>query len=416
MWYRILRSPVWSMLLLGIIVIGIALLLGRIPLAAPTSPSMPASHATPLAGAATAPTQPTQSAGLDCVVPTNWLKCALADIDNGIINQELVLMQGGSGVNGDAVAGTASAMHAASAQDGNEPPLFGFIFSTDPLDTYANPIVINWHDTLILPMVDALVIIIVLVSGYLVLFGDLFADGQSFAKHVLPRIVVALFAAHASLLICQMVIDLNDGLITGFAAPAIIAFVQIVLFRDPNDIGSALVILLYVIVLLIFIVQMIGRLALLNLLIILSPLGLICWALPQTRAWGEWWVQLFVASVFVQFIQVAALALGMVLLAAAGGGTSISTSAFNLIWAIATMLLALRIPDFLRQLGLHSGGNGGARVLMFAFLAARIGAMIGTGGTAAPVVAATSAGSLAAKPLENGLQGGAGASSGGNTP
>ena len=35
------------------------------------------------------PAQPGKAAGFDCVVPSNWLKCALADMDNGIIDQEL---------------------------------------------------------------------------------------------------------------------------------------------------------------------------------------------------------------------------------------------------------------------------------------------------------------------------------------
>ena len=291
-------------------------------------------------------------------------------------------------------------------QGGNEPPLFGYILNTDHLDTYDNPIVKNIHDTISLPMVDALVVLIVLVSGYLVLFGDMFADGYQYARTVIPQILLALFAAHASLLICRMLIDLANGLTERFAVAGEIAFVEIIMMRDPADLGKALLILFYVVVLLIFIVQMIGRLALVNLLIILSPFGLVCWALPQTRAWGQWWMQLFVATVFVQFVQVSALALGTILLAAIGGGNTIGTSAFNLIWGIATLFLALRIPDFLSRMGSQSGGGRG---LSLALLATRMAALAGSGGAAAPAVAA----SAAAKPLENGLAAGSG---GGGTP
>ncbi|GHO56310.1 hypothetical protein KSB_47850 [Ktedonobacter robiniae] len=46
------------------------------------------------------------------------------------------------------------------------------------------------------------------------------------------------------------------------------------------------------------------------LLTALSPLGLLCLALPQTQRWGQIWLSAFVSSVMIQFIQITALSLG----------------------------------------------------------------------------------------------------------
>ena len=56
--------------------------------------------------------------------------------------------------------------------------------------------------------------------------------------------------------------------------------------------------------------QMLMRLALLDALLVIAPLALLCWVLPQTYRWARLWFSTFFATVFVQSIQVLVLQLG----------------------------------------------------------------------------------------------------------
>jgi len=82
-----------------------------------------------------------------------------------------------------------------------------------------------------------------------------------------------------------------------------------------TDAGSAVVVasifaLANEVMLLLLFMQMVMRLALLDVLIVLAPLGLLCYGWGPTQEWGQLWRQHFVATLVVQFVQVVALALG----------------------------------------------------------------------------------------------------------
>ena len=72
--------------------------------------------------------------------------------------------------------------------------------------------------------------------------------------------------------------------------------------------------LIYLAMFLLLILQQLMRLALVDVLVVLAPLAALCWILPQTHGWARLWGSLFVGTVFAQFVQVLALALGMGLL------------------------------------------------------------------------------------------------------
>jgi len=57
-------------------------------------------------------------------------------------------------------------------------------------------------------------------------------------------------------------------------------------------------------------IQQLMRLALVDVLLILAPLAAVLWILPESQAWGRLWGRLFVATVFVQAVQVLTLRLG----------------------------------------------------------------------------------------------------------
>lgn len=96
------------------------------------------------------------------------------------------------------------------------------------------------------------------------------------------------------------------------------------------------------ILLVLIVLQMLVRLALLDLCIILAPLGMACWILPQTQRWGSLWSGALVSTLLVQPVQVLALALaGHVMTGFPGASGSpgvlqfaIGCAAFYVVWRL----------------------------------------------------------------------------------
>jgi len=116
-------------------------------------------------------------------------------------------------------------------------------------------------------------------------------------------------------------------------------------------------------------VQMLMRIGLLDVLIVLSPLGMMCYAWGRLHFWAELWGRLFVATLITQFVQVAALHMGedLVTDAPATFITSLNPTTLPLsmikitvqdLVAIAVFVVVLRVPKMLRGQG-HGPGLGG---------------------------------------------------------
>jgi hypothetical protein len=83
---------------------------------------------------------------------------------------------------------------------------------------------------------------------------------------------------------------------------------------------------IYLVMGLLLAAQMLMRLALVDVLLVLAPVALLCWILPQTHSWARLWFTTFFGTVFVQFVQVLVLQLG----------TDLSTSLVTLVPGVAT--------------------------------------------------------------------------------
>ena len=120
----------------------------------------------------------------------------------------------------------------------------------------------------------------------------------------------------------------------------------------------ALFYLIMLIFLLLISLQMLVRIALLDLLLILAPLGILCFALPQTSAWGRLWAQAFVSALIVQPIQIVLLGFGAALIALPQVGGIAAT-----LTGTAALYLACRVPGMLlssatRAIGSVNGDAG----------------------------------------------------------
>src|SRR5579875_2956979 len=176
---------------------------------------------------------------------------------------------------------------------------------------------------------------------------------------LLPRLVLTALAAWMAPSIVQVAIDLNNLLCQGALQVAHIETLATQVGNLTNSTGTSnLLVLLFLLAATVMAILLIGqmglRLAFVALLGALAPLGLFCFGLPLTSGWGRLWMQQFSLAVFVQFVQVAALALGGALLVALSAPTTAlfanvqdATPIVESILLVMLLYLAMRIPTML---------------------------------------------------------------------
>ena len=159
---------------------------------------------------------------------------------------------------------------------------------------------------------------------------------QSGWREMVPRLVLGLTAAASSLWWCALVIDVAHAVSQFIAASLEVTPGD--LLRAPLDpllvavqaantglaVFIALLYLVFGFFVLYLLVQMVLRLALIDILLCLAPIALGLWILPHTAGWGRHWLRLFMTTVFQQAVQLIAVALAFAFLkqfADIGGGS-----------------------------------------------------------------------------------------------
>jgi hypothetical protein len=284
---------------------------------------------------------------------------SVQDFAGGIFGQALTLL----------LTGLANALQALIGQaiGGGGPSGGGFVTSTPPASTYASPAVADlWNKVRL--AADASLALIVAYSGVLIALGKVQRSPYDEALALLPRIGIGLALVNGSLWIGQEAIDLNNALCASIGA-ALPGFGQAA--GASPTLADVLARLAYLLTGLLLILQMLMRLALVDVALVLAPAGIVLYLLPGTRPWGEKWSGIFVAAVFTQFVQVLALKLGEALIGGGGG-----TGLLDFFTGIAVLVLVLKIPGLL-------GGYASSH-LTTAVLAASVagGAIKGVGGAA----------------------------------
>lgn len=222
---------------------------------------------------------------------------------------------------------------------------------TPPGDTYQNGVVLTFWRTLV-AVADGALALIVCWAGYNSIVRHAVGARYHDAMQVIPRVALAGLAINLSLLLTQTLIDLNNAL-CGVVSDPFARILGLLALNGSNATAGVAFFILFLafgIVGLLLVVQMVVRLAMLDVLIVTAPLGLVCWVLPQTQPWAQLWTRAFISTVFVQFLQVLALTLGGALIAFFPSD-GLFAALMDLIIGLATLYLTLKIPSFLRSLG-----------------------------------------------------------------
>lgn len=227
-----------------------------------------------------------------------------------------------------------------------------FMFFTEPSLTY-NSDRIQQMWLVMLGVVDIFMILMVLLNGIRIMFSGMvfrFAD----AAETLPNILLALIAAHLSIIFARATIQLDNTATVGFYnwthsgkiqitqahiednsecvgfgflgmcpfgrhdynadtnPPGQVTNINLDSFTSPADAFQSMSDLvnfaIQVLVLMVF-VQLLVRLFFIDLFIILAPIGIAAWGLPgkSGQALTSLWLKSFLTTVLVQFVQAIAM-------------------------------------------------------------------------------------------------------------
>jgi len=210
-------------------------------------------------------------------------------------------------------------------------------------------------------VVDTAVAVFIVLGGYNIMIARQIGASYADVAEFIPRIALAVMAANLCLFFLQFFIDLENALcleVVHLFALNVLSNTMVGIF-DGNVLSDGLLMIVLAVILgvmnLLLAWQMLVRLALLFLLIVLTPLGLLCFGLPQTQGYGRLWTSTFAVTLFVQFFQVVTLALGGMLISytETTGLLNLDTGVVSLLVSTAVIYLVLRIPGMIRNWALR---------------------------------------------------------------
>ena len=220
-----------------------------------------------------------------------------------------------------------------------------FIFQTPAFDSLA-PVQQTW--AIARDVADALFVLALLLGGVLVMASGTFETEYS-AKRLLPRMMLAAVLCNASLAICGALIRLDNALVIGLLGPdpSGSLWSQATAGLGRSDLGgqvvSSLLSLAAALLAVLLVVVYIVRDLILLLGVVLAPLALAAYSLPQTEELAELWWRVYAAGLLVQVGQAVLIAVGAQLVAHTEwlGATSALVSGLVL---VTLLYLLLKMP------------------------------------------------------------------------
>lgn len=226
-------------------------------------------------------------------------------------------------------------------QTGNAEAL-GFVFATpDSLTYHAQPVEEMY--TYVRDVVLAFLVVILVVAGIN------HALGRSTAwSETLPQVIwCAVIAWGFQPFIATFVQLCNDFI--GGVQFAVVAQPTFPAYGAASNVFMDVIALIFELLGdLLLALEALARIVLLDLLIALSPLGILCYALPQSRAWGRMWAEAFVATLLIQPLQVVLIVLGAKMLSLVGTLLSGPVPPIvQILVGLASVIMALYVPRLL---------------------------------------------------------------------
>ena len=318
-------------------------LLTPLPVAAQSPPTAPTPVATPMVPVTPTPTPTPAPAGNRAPEPSGGPLDFLPDLVPDLLpdpkewaadvfNQVLVTLLRGIA---DALRGAVGGVLDSS---------LNFITRTPPEGSYQSPTVRSLWNVVRL-IANAGLALVALWGGFNLIVREQIGSPYHEAMELFPRLVVGALLVNTSLAWGQLAIDANNALCQALGRTELPAWERA---DTPTQLlVDVIATVVYLVTGLLLLLQMLMRLALVDVLLVASPLGLLCWVLPQTQSWARLWSNTFFSAVFTQFVQVLALKLGGSLLTELTP-TAADSALLSVFLGVAVLVLTLRIPGLMR--------------------------------------------------------------------
>lgn len=223
---------------------------------------------------------------------------------------------------------------------------------------------------------DVLFILIVALLGFHVMSAASFGFDELEFKHLLPRIALAFLLINTSIFFIDAVIQLSNVLITaaGKITGTISVWVTLTaVVKESGGQGAAalLVMLAFLIFAVILLVYYVGRIVVLFLGAVLSPLVIALWLLPSFRDFSVSAIKTYIMTIFVLFVHVVTLMLAATLfvgMSATDGNNQVPNVLMSMVIGLATVLTLLKTQGVMMQFSYVGMGARNARKLGSQFM------------------------------------------------
>ena len=243
------------------------------------------------------------------------------------------------------------------------------VSQTPAAGSYANPVVTDLHAT-VRRAALALLLLVGVLGGINVIVKDRIGAAYHEGAEVLARLPFGAALASASLALVELPIAANNALCALVGDTALSGLTSV--GAGTQAFAGLVAALLYLVAGICLLLQMLLRLALVDVLIVIAPLALIAWILPQTEGLARWWTRTFLGAVFVQFLQVVALRLGTGLFVDVTPVGDVGAAILPSLLGVAVLILTMRIPELVR-----AGAGGGLGLTRFVVYTKLAGALRG---------------------------------------
>ena len=261
-------------------------------------------------------------------------------------------------------------------------PGCAFLFCTDPAVTYAHPTVLLLWRAVWTVAVGSLTLLLAW-GGLSLIMREHINPRWATWRELMPRLVIATLTASTSLWWGSLIIDLNNAII-GYFRTAVLSDGSYLLFWNIGLWGELLadqpwetlalyvallvVMVFYAFFFLLLIIQLYIRLALIDALLVLSPVALVLWVLPQTAGWSAQWLRLFMVTVFQQAVQVVVLTLGTLFLLDVQQPLAVPEVLLRMPVGIAILYLSTKVPSLIDRASAGGVYESWGGTLALAFL------------------------------------------------
>jgi hypothetical protein len=229
--------------------------------------------------------------------------------------------------------------------DGALSSQLNFISRTPETLTYQSPTVLGLWGRM-RQIANAGLALVAFVGGLNVILNRRLGTPYHDAFQFLPRLAVGAVLANTSAQWTGLAIWANNQLCDAIGHASLPGLEQTA--AELQALADIVLVIVYLAVGLLLISQMLLRLALVDLLVVVSPLALLLWVLPQTEGWWRRWSTAFTGAVFAQFVQVGTLKLAGGLLRELSGSALLSEARIlYLLLAITSLVLTLKVPSLL---------------------------------------------------------------------